>query len=413
MHKLKNKVFKLAAILLVASVLAGLPALAYSPTGVKVAITAQRQDDILTVSLQMRDVAFNVMSIVLGYDPAILTPVRADGTAVETAHDAFDIVAPLYEAGGWSGPASGWLTPVEPGIQMDQAAGALQYSFYVEPGGEGVDPDTKCISAPASGTDILKLHFKVKEQSTLRYSSIRLGSNAFGSGTGIQILDSQMNEITTPAAVQIDLTNVAQPDVETPGGGDSGSSNKPSEGGGQTEQPPADQDAELKDVSGHWAEKEIKRLAEAGVITGDSQNNFHPNQAVTRAEVAAMCARAYRLTVGASAVSFTDISGHWAETEILACAQQGYFLGASGAFFPGNAITREELAVVVARIKGLTPEGRPDYTDGAQCSPWAAGAIAAVQKTNLMTGLSDGSFRPHAVVTRAEAAVMIVRCLGE
>lgn len=45
------------------------------------------------------------------------------------------------------------------------------------------------------------------------------------------------------------------------------------------------------DYTGHWAEKEISEAIKSGVMAGDEQGNFRPNDAVTRAEMAVILAR--------------------------------------------------------------------------------------------------------------------------
>lgn len=52
------------------------------------------------------------------------------------------------------------------------------------------------------------------------------------------------------------------------------------------------------DTVGHWAENEITRLAEMGIVSGDGDGRFFPDDAATRAEVAAMVRRAVRYITG-------------------------------------------------------------------------------------------------------------------
>lgn len=48
---------------------------------------------------------------------------------------------------------------------------------------------------------------------------------------------------------------------------------------------------ELADIRGHWAEKEIERCVEAGLVDGYEDNTFKPEQTITRAECAKLFAR--------------------------------------------------------------------------------------------------------------------------
>lgn len=48
----------------------------------------------------------------------------------------------------------------------------------------------------------------------------------------------------------------------------------------------------LKDISGHWAEKSIQKLADYGIVNGDENGDFCPDKPATKAEVAQMIAGA-------------------------------------------------------------------------------------------------------------------------
>lgn len=56
-------------------------------------------------------------------------------------------------------------------------------------------------------------------------------------------------------------------------------------------------------------------------------------------------------TLKPSSPVFSDITGHWAETSILACAREGLLRGdPNGRFRPDDGVTRAELAAVLARL---------------------------------------------------------------
>lgn len=51
------------------------------------------------------------------------------------------------------------------------------------------------------------------------------------------------------------------------------------------------------------------------------------------------------------------------------------------------------------------------FTDADQISDWAVPEVARAAAAGLVTGYPDGTFRPQAPVTRAEAAVLICRTM--
>lgn len=57
-------------------------------------------------------------------------------------------------------------------------------------------------------------------------------------------------------------------------------------------------DKELKDIKGHYAEKHIKDLFEMGVVNGDENGNFRPDDKLTRADAAIMVRNAIRAAGG-------------------------------------------------------------------------------------------------------------------
>lgn len=56
--------------------------------------------------------------------------------------------------------------------------------------------------------------------------------------------------------------------------------------------------AGFKDTKGHYAEKHIEELKDMGVVNGDENGNFRPNDTVTRADVAIMVRNAIRYVTG-------------------------------------------------------------------------------------------------------------------
>ena len=56
--------------------------------------------------------------------------------------------------------------------------------------------------------------------------------------------------------------------------------------------------AEFKDIQGHYAKKHIEELKSMGVVNGDENGNFRPNDTVTRADAAIMVRNAIRYVTG-------------------------------------------------------------------------------------------------------------------
>src|SRR5690606_2220512 len=175
--------------------------------------------------------------------------------------------------------------------------------------------------------------------------------------------------------------------------------------------------------AGHWAERDIKRLAARQIVKGVSPTRFAPDRRITRAEFAALLARALRLEASGSpdgAAVFTDVRADaWYAADVRAAAEAGIIRGrGNGRFAPEDPITREEMAVMIMRARAFaagwnaeTPAAEPGYRDLADISEWAKDAVAQAYALGVMIGRGDGQFAPKDHATRAESAKVIAAIL--
>ena len=113
-----------------------------------------------------------------------------------------------------------------------------------------------------------------------------------------------------------------------------------------------------------WYNKSISTMAKIGIVKGRTANAFAPNAPITRAEFAAICSRFDRSNVEIKS-DFNDISGHWAENEIRRAASLGWIQGyTDGSFKPDQNITRAEAASMINRMLHRLPETVDDLLDG-------------------------------------------------
>ncbi len=164
------------------------------------------------------------------------------------------------------------------------------------------------------------------------------------------------------------------------------------------------------DLAGHWAEKGILEFVGLGVIKGYPDGSFRPDAEISRAEFACVLVNALGLKPQKHAV-FDDTADHWAKDYINTAAAYGIVVGFDAKTFgPDLRITREQMAVMVGRVKRYAAS--PDdiiFKDNADISDWARVAVAASVKAGIMVGYPDNSFRPQGVSTRAEAVTVVLR----
>ena len=116
-------------------------------------------------------------------------------------------------------------------------------------------------------------------------------------------------------------------------------------------------------TDGQWHNKAISTMAKLGVVKGRRADSFDPDASITRAEFAAICARFNTKPVENSG-SFSDIFGHWAENEIERAAAFGWISGyPDGTFRPDARITRAEAMTMINRVLCRMPQSKSDLLD--------------------------------------------------
>lgn len=107
-----------------------------------------------------------------------------------------------------------------------------------------------------------------------------------------------------------------------------------------------------RDTASHWAAAVIKELSAKWIISAPNGSYYGPNENITRAEFAELVARGLGLKAEPTAASrFRDIrSGSITSAYIGAAAEAGIITGnTDGTFKPDRAITREQMAIMMVR----------------------------------------------------------------
>ncbi|WP_433748566.1 InlB B-repeat-containing protein [Paenibacillus amylolyticus] len=179
------------------------------------------------------------------------------------------------------------------------------------------------------------------------------------------------------------------------------------------EQPKAPAEIAFSDIDGHWAEDFIQEAVREGIVSGFSDGSFKPNASVTRAEFTVMLMNTLNTEYTEAAISFTDHAqiGAWAQSAVARAVQAGFIQGdTEGAFRPNDAVTRAEMAVLVARalqLKAITGTSST-FADDAQIPLWAKAAVAGMQKARMLNGKGLNTFAPSDKTTRAEAVKLLL-----
>lgn len=174
------------------------------------------------------------------------------------------------------------------------------------------------------------------------------------------------------------------------------------------------QAAGFTDVSAdHWAAEAISRCVTQGWFQGQSADTFGVGQPMTRGAFAVVLSRFFGWESTDDCYQiFSDVSENaWYEPALRACYEHGAVTRQTADFRPADAITREELAVMLVRalgyssVAGLLSEDDLPFTDVTT----NRGYITLAYEMGLVNGMSSSLFMPERAATREQAAVMLSR----
>ncbi|MFC4302010.1 leucine-rich repeat protein [Cohnella boryungensis] len=172
------------------------------------------------------------------------------------------------------------------------------------------------------------------------------------------------------------------------------------------------------DITEHWAASNINKAAQSGFVNGYLDGTFKPNVIVTRAEFVVMLMKALKSQEEAAKLTFTDSAkiGTWAQKAIEQAVQAGIVKGYSDSRFrPDAEITRTEMAVMIAKALALKVEANTvtDFVDDADIPSWAKAQVAVLKNLGLISGNGTNKFAPNDKGTRAEAVTILLKMIAQ
>ncbi|MDF2948462.1 MAG: metallophosphoesterase [Sedimentibacter sp.] len=177
----------------------------------------------------------------------------------------------------------------------------------------------------------------------------------------------------------------------------------------------------FNDITNHWAKLNIEKLATRNIAFGKENNNFVPNDFITRAEFAVMITRALGITEEEGANDFIDVSNEWYAEDISTAFVKGLINGRNdGKFYPNEKIQRKDMAVIIQnalKFTGMTIDiSNADsilsmFKDESIISNYAREATSICADAGIIMGRETKNFDPDANATRAEATAIIERML--
>ena len=168
---------------------------------------------------------------------------------------------------------------------------------------------------------------------------------------------------------------------------------------------------------GDWFFEVVCTAAEKGWVNGTDATHFNPNSSMKRGDFAVLMANIKKVDLTNYKTStFSDVPANKYYSKAIAyCADMGYLDGVgNNKFAPESTITREQMAKLVANVKGLTQVTTPQkpFADDGKISSWAKGYVYACAKAGIVLGDDKNNANPKTAAKRKDAAAMVVRAFA-
>ena len=157
----------------------------------------------------------------------------------------------------------------------------------------------------------------------------------------------------------------------------------------------------------------LNTVDHSNFLNGYSNGTFRPDANMTRAQAAQMF---YNLLLDKnvpSTASYSDVAPDaWCAEAVRVMSALGIVTGYSdGTFRPNEPITRAQFAVIAMRFTDVTAPYGQSFSD-VPSTAWYYDEVMGAAGFGWLSGYSDGTFRPNNPITRAEVAVIVNRMLG-
>lgn len=163
-----------------------------------------------------------------------------------------------------------------------------------------------------------------------------------------------------------------------------------------------------------WYDRYMVYLYHEGIMTGFSDGTARPEAGITRGEASVLIGQSLGLDGTARDTTFKDVTANVSSSGyVQSLLDAGIVSGFSdGTFRPGKPVTRSEMAILIARAYEIAPVESgtmKDVTVRVTGYPYINGIVAA----NIAGGYGDGTFRPSAHMNRAEFSAFLARAINQ
>lgn len=159
---------------------------------------------------------------------------------------------------------------------------------------------------------------------------------------------------------------------------------------------------------------EINYLIDRGIIKGYPSGDFVPNDGVTREQAATMVGRALGLNGTQRNTVFSGVASEsFASGYIQTAYEKGIITGfTDGTFRPNKTMTRGEMAYLISKAFSLSNQSPVSYNDVASVGSQYE-AINKVSTAGIANGYGDGTYKPTKSITRTEFSLLVARGMND
>ncbi|WP_061810435.1 S8 family peptidase [Rossellomorea vietnamensis] len=162
--------------------------------------------------------------------------------------------------------------------------------------------------------------------------------------------------------------------------------------------------------SRQWFSNHMVYLNVNKILNGFKDGGVHPYQNITRGEALALIGRVKGLDPEMRETVFKDVESSYFSSGYIQSAYENKLINgfSDHTFKPSQFVTRAEMAILVANAYQLESKSSNRFLDVSEKMSGSK-QIEALVESGITKGFSDGTFKPHRYITRAEFSVFLAR----
>lgn len=165
--------------------------------------------------------------------------------------------------------------------------------------------------------------------------------------------------------------------------------------------------------SSHWAYEYVATMKENGIIMGQPDGKFYPDNPITRAEAVQYIYNAMdQKPIGAKGSTFEDVPKNAAYKEAINALTEIGAIQQSKTFNPNGYLTRAQLSkmISIAFQVEVDQKNKAKFTD-VSTTHWAKYYIESLADIEVLKGTGNNYFSPSRNVTRVQMSAILGRAL--